>query len=180
MIKATKSGRLKACLARNAKGRLVIRDEALARQEWFANTSRSAKATGVDTSRRRLVTSNRNTPVSLVDAQRQLQVERRRKLKLENDVAEGRLVPVNVVVRENFESSRIIRESLQNLPARLAGELAAETDAMRMQLALETGIREALTAVADRLVRTPGAEEAEPSPIPEPPARTLAGRWSKP
>jgi hypothetical protein len=61
------------------------------------------------------------------------------------------LVEVSRASKEAFESARIIREAMLNLPARLAGELAAETDATAVHLRLDAAIREALGAASVQL-----------------------------
>lgn len=88
---------------------------------------------------------------SLVEAQRMAMLERARKLRLENDLREGQLVEADKAAREAFEFSRVLRESMLNLPARLSAELAAESDAGRVHLRLEAAIREALEATAAQL-----------------------------
>jgi hypothetical protein len=91
-------------------------------------------------------------PPTLIDAQTQANLERARKLRLENDVTESRLMPIERVKKEGFEAQRIIRESILNLPVRVAGEIAAETDPARVQLRLEELLHEALNAAADGLM----------------------------
>jgi hypothetical protein len=91
-------------------------------------------------------------PPTLIDSQTQANLERARKLRLENDVTEGRLIPADRVNKEAFEAERIVRESILNLPARISGELAAESDPARVQLRLEMLLRDALNAAADVLV----------------------------
>lgn len=77
--------------------------------------------------------------------------ERARKLRLENDAREGRLVPLERVKREAFDGARTIRDSMLNLPDRLAGELAADTDPTVIWRKLDAAIREALASAADTL-----------------------------
>lgn len=91
-------------------------------------------------------------PPTLIDSQTQANLERARKLRLENDVTESRLIPVDLVKKERFEADRIVRESILNLPARVSGELAVETDPARVQLRLELLLREALNAAADSVI----------------------------
>ncbi len=94
------------------------------------------------------------TADSLVEAQRLATIERARKLRLENDQAEGRLVPVDLVAKEAFEAQRIIREAMLNLPARISGELAAVSgiEASRAFMLVDRAIRDALNQTADRLL----------------------------
>jgi hypothetical protein len=91
---------------------------------------------------------------SLAAAQLQLTIERTKKLQLERDVAEGRLVPVATVAKEAFEAERTIREAILNLPARLSGELAAETDPKRVHALLDAALRECLTSTAAALLES--------------------------
>lgn len=99
-----------------------------------------------------------NASPSLVDAQIATMRERQRKLRLENDTREGQLVEADRATREAFEFARTVRENVLNVPARLAAELAAETDSTRVHLALERALREALEATAMALETTPVEE----------------------
>lgn len=89
---------------------------------------------------------------TLTEAQRLATIQRERKLRLENDVFEGRLVHVDKVSKEAFEAERTIRENMLNMPARISGELAAETDAAKVYIRLDAAIREALNVTADQLL----------------------------
>ena len=79
-------------------------------------------------------------------------LERGRKLRLENDLKDGRLVEVSQAAREAFEAARTIREAMLNIPARVSAELAAESDAARVYSKLDAALREALNSTADRLM----------------------------
>lgn len=63
----------------------------------------------------------------------------------------GRLVDVGVVKDEQFEVARRIRNRLLELPDRLADELAAESDAVRVRGILDRELREILCGEADVL-----------------------------
>lgn len=80
--------------------------------------------------------------------------ERARKLRLENDAREGRLIPLARATREAFDASRTIRDAMLNIPDRLAGELAADTDPAVVWRKLDAAIRAALTSAADQLAAT--------------------------
>jgi hypothetical protein len=97
-------------------------------------------------------------PRNLVDAQRIAMYERARKLRLENDEREGKLLDVSKASREAFEFARILREAVLNVPARLAAELAAESDATRLHIRLDRALREALETTAGTLERATGSE----------------------
>lgn len=91
---------------------------------------------------------------TLFEAQRLATLQRERKLRLENDVTEGRLIHLDRMTKEAFEAERIIRENILNLPARMAGELHAERDPARFYLKFEAALREALNLAADTLQAT--------------------------
>jgi hypothetical protein len=141
--KGIASGRLTSrSVARKKSGRgYVITDRAAALEEWTANA-------------RQVATSSSSSPAprdTLIEASRIATLERGRRLRNENDLREGRLVEIGIAKREAFESARIIRETLLNLPIRLAAALAGETDPDRVFQVLDAAIREALGVAADRL-----------------------------
>lgn len=161
--KAVGSGRLKESVGRDERGRPFIADYELAVREWSDNAAKPPRAdaaaaadqsdaadAGAEASVGELVPSK-----TLAEAQMRAADERRRKLKMENDLRAGRLVESAVAAREAFNAQRTIRESMLNLPARLAAELAAETDAMRLHIRLDAAIRDALLEAADKIVSAP-------------------------
>jgi phage terminase Nu1 subunit (DNA packaging protein) len=134
--KAVASGRLSKSLG-SVKGKPFIADPELADAEWVTNVQPQPD-------KGKVIPQN-----TLVEAQRSATLERARKLKLDNDLKDGRLMEVATVKREWFEVARTIRKSMQNIPARLSAEIAAESDAARVYLKLDAAIREALTSLAD-------------------------------
>lgn len=156
--KGIASGRLRECLGADDRGRVIIIDADLAEQEWKRNAGKVGKGAddGARTPQSAPSAETGGTVVeagSLVEAQRHATNERARKLKMENDVREGRLADVNVVAREAFNAQRAIREAVLNIPARLSGELAAERDATKVHLKLEAALREALEAAATGILQ---------------------------
>lgn len=180
--KRIKSGGMSRCLGKTQKGKPVIVDMQLAVEEWNASskTGVMASAWGSHDRVTEAVASAGSRPdavpalppahlpadeepddidtvvpagaTTLVEAQRLATIQRERKLRLENDVFEGRLVHVDKVSKEAFEAERTIRENMLNLPARISGELAAETDAAKVYLRLDAAIREALNVTSDMLL----------------------------
>lgn len=158
--KGVASGRLRDSVGRSADGTPHIVDLELARREWVER-ARSARAAAdrpaaavsapAAPATRTIVAGEpgRAVVLSLADAQSLTMMERNRKLKRENDEAEGRLVLVDKVAREAFESMRTIREAMLNIPARIAGELAAIADPARVSIMLDGAIRQALNEAAD-------------------------------
>lgn len=61
----------------------------------------------------------------------------------------GRLVEAEEVQRQAFATGRIVRESMLNLPDRLAAMLAGETDPRRIHALLTDEITKALEALAN-------------------------------
>lgn len=150
--KAVGSGRLRASVGRDERGRPFIADPALAAEEWTKNArkTRTRSASGRASVDAAAGTQAANA-ATLNESQLSVNVERARKLKRENDVAAGRLVDVDEARAEAFESSRIIRDAMLNIAARFSAELAAETDANRVHSKLTAAIREALETTAGRL-----------------------------
>ncbi len=147
--KAIKSGRLRASVGRDEKGRPCITDVELAATEWTQNVSRlpAPRETTKPTQPAEIISKD-----TLTEAQRMATLERGRKLRLENDLKDGRLVEVGKAAREAFEAARIIREAILNIPARLSSELAAESDGSRVYSKLDAALREALNSTSDRLL----------------------------
>ena len=134
--KGVASGRLAKSVGLNTRGTPCIADVELARQEWHQNAAKPPAGSGT---------------ASLAAAQQVVAIQRARGLQLANDVKEGRLIPADRVVREAFESARVIREAILNLPARLASELAAETDTRRIYTRLDAELRQVLESCAQTL-----------------------------
>lgn len=60
----------------------------------------------------------------------------------------GKLIPAEEVDREWFELARLVRDTMLNIPARIADQLAHETDQRKVQDMLEAEIYQALEAIA--------------------------------
>jgi len=103
---------------------------------------------------------------SLADAQRLSALELARQRRLANQIREGQLIPADAVKKLQFEATRVLRENLLNIPARISGQLSAETDPGRVYLLLDAAIRVAL--------QTTGAQyRAEADAIDDPATTTL-------
>jgi hypothetical protein len=176
--KAVRTGRLRGSVVR-VQGRTMLRSAAAADREWEARTDRSRRPdyargnssstddtcaapapaavveTDADEEGEVLTAAASSDPV-LADYQREAMRERARKLKLENDEREGRLVDVERVRALAFEFARTVRENVFNVPGRVAAEVAAESDAGRVHLLLDAALREALHATADSIEGQPG------------------------
>jgi hypothetical protein len=132
--KAVRSGRLAKSVGRDARGKPVIVDVALATKEWAENASKVTNGNG-----------------SLAEAQRLVALERQRALEIRNQQALGKLIPAAQAARDAFEAARVIRDNVLAVPARLAAELAAEPDPAKVHRRLEEELRRALEASAARM-----------------------------
>lgn len=68
--------------------------------------------------------------------------------RLQFEQATGQLVEKDKVEAEAFRVGRLVRDAVLNIPSRLAGILAAETDQRRVHDLLEQELRQALEALA--------------------------------
>jgi len=135
--KAVASGRLKESVGRGEHGQPVILDAQLAEREWVENAKRSR---------------NGGQPkVSLAEAQRRLTMRKDRAQKIANDVKLGNLIPATISDSILFESLRTLRESVQNVPDRVAAELAAETNEEKVRARLEAELRLALESASAKI-----------------------------
>lgn len=81
-------------------------------------------------------------------------------VELEYEERVGTLVRKDEVEKEMFRIGRLVRDAVLNVPARLAGILAAETDQRKVHDQLETELRQALEALAVDDKPGDGGEEA--------------------
>lgn len=80
--------------------------------------------------------------------------------ELEYLVQVGKLIPADEVDSEWFKLARLVRDTMLNIPARIAGQLAHETDQRKVQDLLEAEIVQALEALSDtKAINEPMAED---------------------
>jgi phage terminase Nu1 subunit (DNA packaging protein) len=82
------------------------------------------------------------------EARRRKDLAQARLTELRYDRERGELVSLAVATREAFNSSRITRDSILNVPARLSAELASITDASQVHLRLDAALRQALQTIS--------------------------------
>jgi phage terminase Nu1 subunit (DNA packaging protein) len=73
------------------------------------------------------------------------------KARIANAKARGDLVDAATVRRDAFTIARTVRDSMLNIPARVAAELAAESDRAAVERRLEEEIRNALMVLVGEL-----------------------------
>ena len=142
---AIRQGRLQKCLTVKPSGRYEI-DPELADQEWAANTD-VLTGGAAHLSKRSKATDPPTEPgetLTYAEARAQHERFKSRLAELELATIEGKLVNSDEVKRESFRTARQVRDSLLNLPDRLAAELAAETNQFKVHQRLVKEIRRAL------------------------------------
>ena len=83
-------------------------------------------------------------PTLLLKTRIKSEVERARLLEIKARVEAGKYVDADEIKVAAFNRARVVRDSLLNIPDRLAGILAAEGDAQKVHAMLATEIRQAL------------------------------------
>ncbi len=147
IVEGVASGRLARSIGRDARGRPVILDAALARREWTQNAAKPP--------------TRSNGAPSLVQAQVAQAVQRTRALRLSSDEREGLLVPLRDVEALNTRLIVAARTELLGLPTRLkqrrpeaTRELVAEVDRL-VREALEN-LAAGAAGAASGVVTSPG------------------------
>jgi hypothetical protein len=142
---AIRQGRLQKCLTVMPSGRYKIEPE-LADQEWADNTDVLTGGASHLSKRTHPMKPPPEPGETLTYAEARAQHERFKSRLAELEVAtiEGKLVNADEVKREAFRTARQVRDSLLNLPDRLAAELAAEPNQFKVHQRLVKEIRRAL------------------------------------
>lgn len=145
VLKAITEERLKESVRRRGPGYQI--NQELADQEWAANTDSGQGAPAHAKNRAELVEpddAEPGEPISYAEARAQHERFKARLAQLELEQREAKLVEAETVKREAFRVARLVRDSLLNLPDRVAGELAAETNQFKVHQRLVSEIRRAL------------------------------------
>jgi phage terminase Nu1 subunit (DNA packaging protein) len=148
VLAAIKSGRLVKSVTAKPSGRYLIDVEA-ADKEWAENTdSLTGAAAHVSKRKPEIDTSaehvDSDEPMTYAEARAKHEQFKMRLAELELEQREGKLVEADVVQRESFKAARQVRDALLNLPDRVAGVLAAETNQFKVHQMLTKEIRRAL------------------------------------
>lgn len=145
VLKAISEERLKASVRRKGPGYQI--DVAQADAEWAANTDSGTGAPAHAKNRQAEpddIEAEDGQPITYAEARAQHERFKARLAQLELEQREGKLVEADAVRRESFRVARIVRDALLNLPDRVAGELAAETNQFKVHQRLVQEIRRAL------------------------------------
>ena len=145
---AIDKGRLCTSLEKKDSGRYLI-DVNAADAEWAANTDSGTGSLAHIKNRPKEGTNepvmgDDDQPITYAEARAQHERFKARLAELELEQREGKLVEAEVVRKEAFKAARQVRDALLNLPDRVAGELAAETNQFKVHQRLTQEIRRAL------------------------------------
>lgn len=154
---AISDGRLDKSVSVGESGRKLVTPE-LADIEWDANTNAGTgfrahmgRHALLRTSVRRPARFN-VTPIATNLTYSEARAERERFMaqlaRLEYEKKSGTLVDAQHVKREAFRAARVVRDALLNIPDRMAGELAAETNHLIIHRRLVGEIEKALEGLA--------------------------------
>lgn len=144
VLKAITEERIKASVRRKGPGYQI--DPELADKEWALNTD---SGSGYPAHAKNRQTDDQPDPapgeqITYAEARAQHERFKARLAELELEQREGKLVEAEVVRKEAFKAARQVRDALLNLPDRVAGELAAETNQFKVHQRLTQEIRRAL------------------------------------
>ena len=143
VMKAISEERLKESVRRRGPGYQI--NVELADREWAENTdSMTGAPAHMSRQGEAPLPTDDGQPISYAEARAQHERFKARLAQLELEQREGKLVEAEAVKREGFRVARLVRDSLLNLPDRVAGELAAETNQFKVHLRLTQEIRRAL------------------------------------
>ena len=141
---AIDKGRLCTSLEQKESGRYLI-DVDAADAEWAANTDSGTGSLAHMKNRPQVeAPQDEAQPQTYAEARAQHERFKARLAQLELEQREGKLVEVDAVQRESFRIARLVRDAMLNIPDRVAGELAAETNQFKVHQRLVKEIRRAL------------------------------------
>lgn len=142
---AIKKGRLVESIEPTPTGRYLV-DVELADAEWSANTDTGTGSAAHAKNAPMLPTLPAEPGEAMTYAEARAQHERfkARLAELELETRESKLVNADDVKRESFKAARQVRDAMLNIPDRVAGELAAESNQFKVHQRLVKEIRRAL------------------------------------
>ena len=141
---AINKGRLVTSVTQKESGRYLV-DVKAADVEWAANTDSMTGAPAHMANRQDVPEqTDDDQPITYAEARAQHERFKARLAQLELEQREAKLVEADVVKREAFRVARLVRDALLNLPDRVAGELAAETNQFKVHQRLTSEIRRSL------------------------------------
>jgi hypothetical protein len=146
--KAVKVGRLSKSVVFGPTGKARLIPD-IADQEWIANTDSAQQRVPAVPPPRPVapdpeVAAPEQKTATFQQARTMREAYMARLAKLEFDEKAGQLVRADAVKNEAFKVARVVRDSLLNIPDRVAAELANETNQFKVHQRLTQEIRRAL------------------------------------
>jgi len=149
--KAIDSKRLSNCLVQSERGKrkLTLIDSDLADAEWPRGPQEIVDSQNLGKATDRIAPNAADDKVSSTYAQSRAIREnfQARLAKLEFEQKSGKLVDADDVKKQAFKAARTVRDSMLNIPDRIAAELAAETDTFKIHKRITDEIRKALESL---------------------------------
>lgn len=142
--KAVKAGRIK----KDATGKI---DAAQADADWEANTKPQMHSPPTTPPAGRIDTAESRAAGSYGASRAIREAYQARLAKLEYERESGELIRADQVRNEAFMAARAVRNTLQNIPARLSAILAGETDSKKIFRILEDAIDDACRSLAEKV-----------------------------
>ena len=145
VMKAIKDGRLAESVTLLETGRYLV-DVTAADAEWQANTDSQtgAPAHAKNQPAGPMAPAEPGETMTYAEARAQHERFKARLAELELETRESKLVNADDVKRESFKAARQVRDAMLNIPDRVAGELAAESNQFKVHQRLVKEIRRAL------------------------------------
>lgn len=151
--KAVAQGRIREGVRKNERGWWII-DPPVADEEWSRHTLprkeielAGREAPGPTAPRSSIADEDKRTPQDLVHARALVEEARAELERLKLEQLRGSLVPAEDVSRLWFAATRAVREAVLPIASRLAAELAAESDAARVEIMIEGELLQALAGL---------------------------------
>ena len=132
----------------NEQGAVRI-DPDVADREWEENTQHEKRNTMAGKSYKDLAEKSPELKLSFNEARTLKETYMAKLAQLDYDVKIGKLVSAEEVKNKVFQAARVTRDAILNIPDRIAGELAAETDYHRVYDLLKRELQQALEEMAD-------------------------------
>ena len=149
VLKAYRAGRLEGALGVGPSGRVEVLDADLAVRLWASNRQEATEARRPEVPRSsgeapEPAASGEDADVTLMAATIRDKLASARTKELALRVRGGELIELKEAKRQAFAAQRMVRDSLLNVPDRIAAELAGETDEAAVHATLDREIRQAL------------------------------------
>lgn len=148
---AIRDGRLKNCLHAIPGKKKPLIDPVVAAAEWEANTRHDMRLNAKTDIRVPFIRAKKDdaTAMALNDATRMKEEYQAKLAQLKFEKESGQLVDADAVKAEAFKIARTVRDSMLNIPDRVAAEFAGINSTHEIHTRLTEEIRKALEGLAE-------------------------------